>query len=72
MEGKIPWPIIKRLRSDLTIWATGKINPFGMEIETMILEVAKTENISTDNPESAWEAMGGKLFKKKGGENAEY
>ena len=64
MERKIPWPVLKRLRKDLAIWIAGKIDPFGMDIEHMVIETACSEGISATNSERAWEAMGGTLFKK--------
>lgn len=63
--GKIPWPIIKRLQQNLTSWIAGVINPFAEDIEAMVLMVAKSEGVITDDPETAWEAMGGQVFQRK-------
>lgn len=65
MNGKIPWPVIQRLRRNLGVWILGVTNPFDQDIGEMICEVATDAGITTDNPEDAWEAMGGKLFTKE-------
>lgn len=60
--GKIPWPIIRQLQQGLAVWIAGVVNPFSDSIEGMVLMVAKSEGIITDDPETAWEAMGGQVF----------
>jgi hypothetical protein len=61
-DGKIPWPIIRRLRSDLSLWIIRNVNPFEKDIEEMILEVAGEK---FETAEDAWVAMGGTIFTKK-------
>ncbi|MFH1170017.1 MAG: hypothetical protein V1704_00380 [Candidatus Vogelbacteria bacterium] len=68
MDGKIPWAIIRRLQQNLATWIAGVINPFSEDIGEMVLMVAKSEGVITDDPEMAWEAMGGRVFRKKEGE----
>ena len=63
--GKIAWPIIMCLQKGLTSWIAGVINPFAEDIEAMVLMVAKSEGIITEDPETAWEAMGGQIFQRK-------
>ncbi len=65
MDGKIPWAIVKRLRRFLSTWIAGAGNPFLVDVEELILEVAAEEGVSATNPEDAWVAMGGKLNKKE-------
>lgn len=65
MSKNIPWAIVCRLRRDLGYWIATKVNPFGKDIEEMVLEVASESGIKSDDPEEAWEKMGGKIFKKK-------
>ncbi len=65
MRGNIPWAIVCRLRRNLGYWIATKTNPFGQDIEEMILEVGKENGVDTDDPEMAWEHLGGKIFKKR-------
>lgn len=65
MSGKIPWPIVQRLRRNLSVWVSGVANAFGADIEDAILEVAKAEGLAEDSAEDAWEAMGGTLFRPR-------
>ncbi len=65
MRSNIPWAVVCRLRRNLGYWIATKANPFGQDIEEMILEVGKENGVDTDDPEEAWEKMGGKVFKKK-------
>ena len=65
MGGKIPWAIVQRLGRSLSVWVVGVNNPFDVGIREAILEVAKDENIDTDNAEDAWVKLGGSLFKGK-------
>lgn len=61
---KIPYPIIKKLRSNLALWVTKKINPFNEDINDFVIDVAKDySGINYSNSEDAWKSMGGKLFK---------
>jgi hypothetical protein len=64
MKSKIPWAVVCRLRRDLGYWIATKVNPFGKNIEEMVLEVAKEAGVVADDPEEAWEKMGGKIFTK--------
>lgn len=63
MKGNVPWSVVRRLRRDLGFWIATKGNRFGDNIEEAILDIASEEGIQTDNPEIAWEKMGGKVFK---------
>ncbi|MDP3954377.1 MAG: hypothetical protein Q8Q06_03085 [bacterium] len=65
MRGTIPWAVVCRLRRDLGYWIATNTNPFGKEIEKVVMEVAGEEGIVADNPEDAWEKMGGKIFANK-------
>lgn len=65
MRGNIPWAIVCRLRRNLSRWIVGVSNPFLEDIEEMVLDVSIEEGLNTDDPEEAWEKMGGKVFKKK-------
>jgi hypothetical protein len=62
MSGSVPWAVVQRLRRNLSIWALGVSNPFEQNVNEMILEVAKENNLSTDDPVDAWEALGGRVF----------
>jgi hypothetical protein len=63
MRGTIPWPIILRLRAGLSTWIHQKLSPFGQDIDDFVLEVAKEQDVQTNDAEAAWEQMGGKLAK---------
>ncbi len=65
MRGQIPYPVVLRLRRALGQWIAGVCNPFGQDIQDMVLEVAAEEGIATGNAEDAWEKMGGTVFTKK-------
>lgn len=66
MDGKIPWPIVLRLRKKLGGWiASTAAEPFGQDIGDMVLEVARAEGYEGDDAEEAWEFMGGKLMNRK-------
>lgn len=62
--GKIPWPIIQRLRVSLNLWITQRCNIFGTDIEEAIKSVAIEHGLKVTTAEDAWIKMGGKLFKK--------
>ncbi len=62
MDGKIPYPIVLRLRRGLSQWIAGISNPFGQDIEEMIMDVASKEGITAETAEDAWKRMGGTLF----------
>jgi len=64
MSGKIPFPIVCRLRSDLSRWITQRINPFDEDINQFVIDTAK-ESLGSkyDNAEDAWRDMGGELFR---------
>lgn len=64
-SGKIPWPIIKKLRAGLALWIGKAANPFREDIEKVILEVAKENGLKNRSADAAWKAMGGKLFTEK-------
>lgn len=64
MEGKIPWPIVQRLRRDFSRWALGFANPFSMDIEEMIMEVAEEGQVPAEDAQEAWVRMGGAIFSK--------
>ncbi len=64
MKGSIPWPIVQRLRRSLRAWSFGIVDPFGQDIEDMVIEVAKEQGHHCDDAESAWKAMGGKILGK--------
>lgn len=66
MSGKIPWPIVLRMRKNLGTWiGNAAADPFGQDIGDMVLEVARTEGFTGDDPEAGWEFMGGKLMNKR-------
>ena len=65
MSGKIPWAVVQKLRRSLGLWVVGATSPFVQDIGEMILEVAREKHVSADNPEDAWEALGGTLFTEK-------
>ena len=65
MDGKIPWLIVLQLRRNLGIWITTTTNPFGEDIEDMILGVATQNGVVAEDAEDAWEKMGGTVFGKK-------
>jgi len=65
MNGKIPWPIVLRLRRNLGIWIATAANPFKEDIEEMILGVAGETGIAAVDAEDAWQGMGGTVFGKK-------
>jgi hypothetical protein len=62
MRGKIPWPIVLRLRRNLGAWIATAANPFNESIEDMILEVAAQEGVVAGSAEDAWKSMGGAVF----------
>ncbi|MFC1663355.1 hypothetical protein ACFL04_04315 [Patescibacteria group bacterium] len=64
LAGKIPWTVIRKLQANLAIWAAGQSNPFSQGIEDMVLEVARNNDITTDDPGQAWIKMGGKILNK--------
>mgnify|MGYP000231632582 CR=1 FL=1 len=64
MKGSIPWPIVQRLRRSLKAWSFGITDPFGQDIEDMVIEVAEEQGHHYNDAESAWKAMGGKILKK--------
>ncbi len=66
MKGYIPWPILSRLRKDLHAWVLKSYNPFTLELETLIIEVAAEKGYgSSKDVEGLWKKMGGKIFTKK-------
>lgn len=65
MDGKIPWPVVLRLRRNLGVWIATATNPFGEYIEDMILGVANQNGVAAEDAEDAWEKMGGTVFGKK-------
>jgi hypothetical protein len=60
---KIPWSIIQRLRSGLSLWISKQGNIFDLDIEEMIMKIAEESGKKCDNAEKAWKALGGKLFR---------
>lgn len=62
MSGKIPWAIVLRLRRSLSAWIAGAADVFKSDIEDTILEVAHEQGVHSDDPEDAWERMGGTVF----------
>jgi|GEM_PF-1857772 len=66
MSGKVPWPVVQRLRRNLGLWILGTANPFDQGIEEMVCEVAAEAGLPADDAEDAWEAMGGTLFTDDG------
>lgn len=66
MDGKIPWPIVLRMRRNLGAWiGNAAAEPFGQDIGDMVLDVARAEGYGGDDAEGAWEFMGGKLLNEK-------
>ncbi len=65
MSGNVPWSVVRRLKRNLSFWIATKGNRFGDDIEEVILDIAKEEGIDTEDPETAWEKMGGKVFKQE-------
>jgi len=61
-DGRIPWIVVQKLRSNLGLWISGAANPFTQDITEFVMEVAKEKGIRASTPEDAWEAMGGQLF----------
>ncbi len=65
MGKKIPWAVVQHLRASLNLWVLGRGNPFEEAVEDMVLDVARSQGINTDNAEEAWELMGGQLSKEQ-------
>lgn len=66
MNGKIPWPIVLRMRKNLGAWiANAAGNPFERDIGDMVLDVAREAGYAGDDPEGGWEFMGGKLLNER-------
>lgn len=66
MDGKIPWAIVKRLQANLSVWILKNSNPFSQDINEMVLDVAREDkDYEGNDPEVAWELMGGTVFTKK-------
>ncbi len=64
-NGKIPLPIVKKLRRDLDMWIVEKTNPFQKDINEFVLNVAYNySGKEYDSPEEAWKSMGGKLLRE--------
>ncbi len=47
-KGRIPFPIVKAMRNQLSIWAISNLNPFSKPIGELIEETAKSVGIDTD------------------------
>jgi hypothetical protein len=64
MDKKIPWAVIARMRRNLGQWVLGAFNPFQMNVETLIFEVAEEQGLKGKfvDMDDAWEQMGGKPF----------
>jgi hypothetical protein len=62
IDGKIPWPIVRRLQRNLGVWIATATNPFAENINDMVLSVAAEQGIRAGNAEDAWEDMGGTIF----------
>ena len=63
MNGKVPWFVVRSLRKSLSSWALKNENPFSEDIGDAIISIAKDNGIETNDPETAWEKMGGTIFK---------
>jgi len=61
-HGDIPWPIVQRLRRQLGVWSTERINPFGISIADVIDDVATESGIDPTKYKDAkeiWDALKG-------------
>ncbi len=62
---KIPWAVVKNIRSSLSFFVVGICNPFEKDINDAIIDIAEENGYKNLSTEESWEAMGGKIFTKK-------